>query len=115
MSAQPPVLLLKTKSLPNDGYHEFFTSHNYNPSFIPVLEHRFHRENLARVRGIFGSGAFDTAKAGRKGEEASKKYGGLIFTSQRAVEAFAKLIEEDGCELREALNNPAHAPSAGKC
>ncbi|KAJ6170986.1 tetrapyrrole biosynthesis uroporphyrinogen III synthase [Penicillium chermesinum] len=51
MSARSPILLLKTKSSPHDGYDEFFSANHYNPVFIPVLEHRFHRENLARVRG----------------------------------------------------------------
>jgi uroporphyrinogen-III synthase len=76
----PPILLLKTKSSPQDGYDEFFTSNNYNPTFVPVLEHRFHQENLTKVATLFNTGAFP------------QKYGGLIFTSQRAVEGFADLL-----------------------
>jgi uroporphyrinogen-III synthase len=80
-----PILLLKTKSSPHDGYEDFFSAHNYTPTFIPVLEHRFHKNNLTQVRDLFSTGAFN----------ASRKYGGLIFTSQRAVEGFAQMIEEE--------------------
>ncbi|CAG8025402.1 unnamed protein product [Penicillium olsonii] len=82
-----PILLLKTKSSPQDGYEEFFTSKNYTPTFVPVLEHRFHQQNLAKVQHLFNSNAFTTTK------DHAKKYGGLIFTSQRAVEGFASMIE----------------------
>ncbi|KMU76305.1 hypothetical protein CISG_01040 [Coccidioides immitis RMSCC 3703] len=62
-----PVLLLKTKSTPHDGYEEYFSSstrrYSYKPIFVPVLEHW--------------------------------KYGGLVFTSQRAVEGFSRMIAEE--------------------
>lgn len=97
---QPPVLLLKTKSSPHDGYEDFFSAGTYSPAFIPVLEHRFHRENLARVRGLFASGAFNPDSDNANGHDGgSRKYGGLIFTSQRAVEGFAQMIEDEGREL----------------
>ncbi|KAJ5138337.1 uncharacterized protein N7515_003185 [Penicillium bovifimosum] len=85
-----PILLLKTKSSPNDGYEDFFTANNYTPTFVPVLEHRFQTTNLTHVRNLFTSGAFDTTE-----NDQSKKYGGLIFTSQRAVEGFAQMIEDN--------------------
>ncbi|KAJ5898783.1 Tetrapyrrole biosynthesis uroporphyrinogen III synthase [Penicillium taxi] len=97
-----PILLLKTKSSPHDGYDDFFLEQGYDPTFIPVLEHRFHAENLAHVRGLFASGAFDTSNntnANANTDTEPKKYGGLIFTSQRAVEGFAKMIEEDGLPI----------------
>jgi hypothetical protein len=97
----PPILLLKTRSSPHDGYEELF-SQNYDPTFVPVLEHRFHTENLNKVRDLFVSGAFgDTTPNdqinGNDNETVHKnrKYGGLIFTSQRAVEGFAKMIEDE--------------------
>jgi uroporphyrinogen-III synthase len=107
MSSRPPILLLKTKSSPHDGYEDYFTANGYTPTFIPVLEHRFHTENLATVREFFASGAFNadttattTHKDGNKeGNGSDKKYGGMIFTSQRAVEAFAEMIEEKGRTL----------------
>ncbi|KAJ5349316.1 hypothetical protein N7541_007043 [Penicillium brevicompactum] len=82
-----PILLLKTKSSPQDGYEEFFTANNYDPIFVPVLEHRFHKQNLATVQELFNTGAFTSTP------QNAKKYGGLIFTSQRAVEGFASMIE----------------------
>lgn len=34
----------------------------------------------------------------RISREPSSSYGGLIFTSQRAVEAFAKLVQDDNAQ-----------------
>lgn len=89
----PPILLLKTKSSPHDGYDDFFSANDYTPSFIPVLEHRFHTENLAHVRELFASGAFDSNASDNPN---GPKYGGIIFTSQRAVEGFAEMIDQHG-------------------
>ncbi|KAJ5777670.1 Tetrapyrrole biosynthesis uroporphyrinogen III synthase [Penicillium odoratum] len=93
-----PILLLKTRSSPHDGYDDFLSAQGYNPSFIPVLEHRFNTKNLAQVRDLFASGAFEPNATNK--DETEKKYGGMIFTSQRAVEGFAKMIEQDGREFR---------------
>ncbi|CAI7641431.1 unnamed protein product [Penicillium discolor] len=84
-----PILLLKTKSSPHDGYEDFFSAQNYTPTFIPVLEHRFLKNNLTQVRDQFRTGAFNTNAS------TPRKYGGLIFTSQRAVEGFAQMIEDE--------------------
>ncbi|KAA8649762.1 hypothetical protein EYZ11_001682 [Aspergillus tanneri] len=94
-SSTTPILLLKTKSTPADGYNEFFSTHNYNPAFIPVLEHHFHDQNLQTVRHLFKSGALNPGPG--------RKYGGLIFTSQRAVEGFAKLLDS----LDESISHSA--------
>ncbi|KAJ5203446.1 hypothetical protein N7449_005525 [Penicillium cf. viridicatum] len=83
-----PILLLKTKSSPHDGYEDFLSAQSYTPTFIPVLEHRFLKNNLTQVRDQFSTGAFNNASTPRK-------YGGLIFTSQRAVEGFAQMIEDE--------------------
>ncbi|KAJ5156300.1 hypothetical protein N7492_009103 [Penicillium capsulatum] len=88
MPAKTPILLLKTKSSPHDGYEDFF-SHSYNLTFIPVLEHRFHQTNLTHVRTLFTTGAFTPDHPGTQ-------YGGMIFTSQRAVEAFTQKLEAEG-------------------
>ncbi|PGH26612.1 hypothetical protein AJ80_01741 [Polytolypa hystricis UAMH7299] len=88
--APPPIFLLKTKSTPHDNYEEYFSSNNstsytykYTPTFVPVLEHHFRTENLAKVRDLFVEGKI------------GEKYGGLIFTSQRAVEGFSRMVRED--------------------
>ncbi len=85
-----PIFLLKTRSMPNDGYQEHFTAVKdelqFEPIFVPVLEHKFLDHGLNVVRELLQS-----KKIGNKGDS---KYGGMIFTSQRAVEAFAKLVEE---------------------
>jgi hypothetical protein len=89
-SPATPILLLKTKSTPHDGYEEFFSAHGYNPAFVPVLEHHFNQTNLHTVKDLFTSGSLNAGPG--------RKYGGLIFTSQRAVEGFARLVtsEVDG-------------------
>ncbi|KAF2687889.1 tetrapyrrole biosynthesis, uroporphyrinogen III synthase [Lentithecium fluviatile CBS 122367] len=86
-----PVLLLKTKSVPVDTYEEHFAAlsdEQYVPHFVPVLEHRFKQDALDRVRQHIVNGDFASNDAG-----AGPMYGALIFTSQRAVEAFTGIIE----------------------
>ncbi|KAL4910759.1 hypothetical protein BDW74DRAFT_172227 [Aspergillus multicolor] len=78
------ILLLKTKSSPHDGYEEFFSSQESKPTFIPVLSHNFHTQNLSGIKGLLENGSL------RPGPD--RRYGGLIFTSQRAVEAFAEMV-----------------------
>ncbi len=96
-----PILLLKTKSIPNDGYEDRFSSKEngicYEPAFVPVLEHIYLEEGLDIVR--------DLLRKKQIGKVAGSKYGGLIFTSQRAVEAFARLVEEGkGARLLPAID-----------
>ncbi|KAB8293317.1 hypothetical protein EYC80_007643 [Monilinia laxa] len=74
-----PVFLLKTKSVPNDGYEERLEEVRYN-----VV--KFMDEGVKEVKKFLRDRDI--------GKEDGKKYGGLIFTSQRAVELFAKLVEE---------------------
>lgn len=84
-----PVFLLKTKSIPNDGYEEQFLSskdQDFDPIFVPVLEHKFFEQELAIVKELLQKKLFI--------RQATSKYGGLIFTSQRAVEAFSRLVCE---------------------
>lgn len=87
-----PLLLLKTKSAPADGYEEYFSSPDngkYAPVFVPVLEHRCKQDALDQVRRDILTGAFLPSSEGGLG-----KYGAIIFTSQRAVEAFAQVVED---------------------
>ncbi|KAE9369360.1 tetrapyrrole biosynthesis, uroporphyrinogen III synthase [Stipitochalara longipes BDJ] len=85
-----PLLLLKTKSTPNDSYEDQFSAKHdgvfFEPTFVPVLEHNFLEEGLDIMR--------DLLHKKQIGNEDGSTYGGLIFTSQRAVEAFAKLVGE---------------------
>ncbi|KAH6677168.1 tetrapyrrole biosynthesis, uroporphyrinogen III synthase [Halenospora varia] len=92
MTSKTPILLLKTRSTPNDGYEEHFSGEKdgiqFVPVFVPVLEHKFLDNGLNVVRDLLRKREI------HQGQIA--KYGGIIFTSQRAVEAFAKLVEEGG-------------------
>ncbi|KAI0550940.1 uroporphyrinogen-III synthase [Xylaria curta] len=85
-----PVLLLKTKSSPTDAYEDLFsTPHDgfhFEPTFVPVLQHCFAEDGLQTVRELL--------QAKKISNSVDSAYGGLIFTSQRAVEAFAKLVDE---------------------
>jgi hypothetical protein len=83
---QNHILLLKTKSSPHDGYDEFFSARNIKPTFIPVLTHVFHNQNLKQIKDLLESCGLNPGHG--------RRYGGLIFTSQRAVEAFADLLSK---------------------
>lgn len=89
-SSKVPVLLLKTKSTPTDAYEELFSTtrdgFGFEPTFVPVLQHKFEDEGMQQVGKLL--------RERRIHIYAGAKYGGLIFTSQRAVEAFAKLVED---------------------
>lgn len=87
-----PILLLKTKSAPTDTYEELFLTlddRRYAPIFVPVLEHRFNRDALDDVRRNITSRGFVQKIYG-----GLASYGAFIFTSQRAVEAFAEIVED---------------------
>lgn len=89
--AKVPLLLLKTQSA-SDGYVEHFANEGiYKPAFVPVLEHRFHEEHLSLLASRIRYSSFINNTEIRNSPEATK-YGGLIFTSQRAVEAFASVV-----------------------
>ncbi|EMC96011.1 hypothetical protein BAUCODRAFT_513759 [Baudoinia panamericana UAMH 10762] len=97
---QIPVYLLKTKSSPSDSYEEHFEQLNngrYRPLFMPVLEHMFRDDALRTLRrsaeryAFAGGSAADEAKLRKATNNPAKKYGGIIFTSQRAVDAFGSV------------------------
>lgn len=92
-----PILLLKTRSTP-DAYEDLFSTQDIAPSdsanrlrfvpqFVPVLLHSFLDAGL------------DTVRSHLQKQEISRregaKYGGMIFTSQRAVEAVKQIYHED--------------------
>jgi len=89
------VLLLKTRSIPVDNYADYFSALDdgrFQPIFVPVLEHRFTHIALETIKDNIKQGAF--LPTGQLKSSASKHYGGLIFTSQRAVEAFTLVVEQ---------------------
>ncbi|OKL60955.1 hypothetical protein UA08_03799 [Talaromyces atroroseus] len=116
----PPVFLLKTPSTPKDVYEEYFrtqsfpsrrpdgdcaANHKYDPIFVPVLSHRFHAQNLGVLKSYFltsismtsdtrGENNNNTENYSNAFSGQAKKYGGMIFTSQRAVEAFGHILEQ---------------------
>ena len=85
-----PVLLLKTPSQPVDRYRECLESLDnakYQPVFIPVLQHEILPDAISRLESLLASGAFKSTSS-----SAGRRYGGIIFTSQRAVEAFGEVM-----------------------
>lgn len=90
-SDKVPVLLLKTKSTPTDAYEDIFSTprsgfDHFEPIFVPVLQHKFEDEGMQQFEKLL--------RSRRISRNLDSSYGGLIFTSQRAVEAFAKLVDE---------------------
>ncbi|ROT42723.1 uroporphyrinogen-III synthase [Sodiomyces alkalinus F11] len=86
-----PVFLLKTKSATADSYEELFSEHRdggplFEPTFVPVLQHEFKDDGLEFAR--------DVLRHGKVGIHETASFGGLVFTSQRAVETFANLVAE---------------------
>lgn len=92
---QVPVYLLKTISTPSDGYETHFAgleNGHFKPIFVPVLEHIFRDDALRKLRlsgerFAFAGGSPATARQ-KATHNPAKRYGGIIFTSQRAVDAF---------------------------
>lgn len=92
-NSSTPILLLKTKSSPHDGYEEYFSNPEngqYQSSFVPVLEHHFQEESLQRIKTWLDRSSLQDQQ--RRDSTETFPYGGIIFTSQRAVEAFSKVI-----------------------
>jgi uroporphyrinogen-III synthase len=83
-SHPPTIILLKSQSTPEDKYAALFADRGYRPVFHPVLDHHFHAQNLSTVRSLVTSGQLLPGP--------TRRYGGLIFTSQRAVEAFGSVL-----------------------
>lgn len=104
------VYLLKTRSTPTDTYQEYFQTLDngrFLPMFVPVLEHRFRDEPLRTLRRsaerfAFAGGSEATARQ-KATNNPAKRYGGMIFTSQRAVEAFASVVAKLDPTKKDAL------------
>ncbi|KAI4186621.1 MAG: hypothetical protein L6R41_003378 [Letrouitia leprolyta] len=88
-----PILLLKN---PSNGHEDPYTiclasnppspNLTYDPVYVPVLEHNFYTDPILNILDPFlkdGDIQLPTP---------SFPFGGLIFTSQRAVEAFASAL-----------------------
>jgi uroporphyrinogen-III synthase len=90
MATPIPVILLKTKSESTDSYEEYFTQAGFLPSFAPVLEHNFRKQSLQEIANLYRTGDLGLAP---NQDGSLPKYGGIIFTSQRAVEAFSSVIQ----------------------
>lgn len=104
-----PILLLKTKSTPTDSYEQYFSAASaplFTPIFVPVLEHRPNVQNLETVKSWLRDGV---ARGAGPKKRMMGKYGGMIFTSQRAVEAFATVVA-DLEEAEERENNSGKRP-----
>ncbi|KAL8763056.1 MAG: hypothetical protein Q9184_001083 [Pyrenodesmia sp. 2 TL-2023] len=89
-----PIILLKNASNGHtDPYTTHFPSHSsplngtYQPMYVPVLEHTLHIQPILGALEVFSEvQSYDDATT-------FFTYGGLIFTSQRAVEAFASALD----------------------
>jgi uroporphyrinogen-III synthase len=87
LAVKVSVLLLKNPSEPSDRYEELISETEGSvPIFVPVLEHHLLDHGVDEISKMLSEGEFDPLST-------SRKYGGIIFTSQRAVTAFAVAIE----------------------
>lgn len=75
------VLLLKTRSIPHDTYQEHFEAGNFTPHFVPVLVHKQNEATVYQLEDLL------------RQDQLKEKYGGMIFTSQRAVEAWQDIVK----------------------
>ncbi|GAB7344419.1 hypothetical protein MBLNU457_2269t3 [Dothideomycetes sp. NU457] len=102
---QLPVYLLKTKSLPADGYEEYFSTIEFGlfkPTFVPVLEHQFRKTSIDWLYSTTKAGGFSLSS----NATTSDRFGGIIFTSQRAVEAFTQIVQFLDPSERNTLLSP---------
>lgn len=101
-----PVFFLKTKSSPSDSYEELFSTPRddavFKPQFVPVLQHYFESQGVARVTELL--------RDKKIGVQSECSYGGLIFTSQRAVEAFAQVIQDGKGSVLLSIATPSSSP-----
>lgn len=110
-SGNVPVLLLKTKSVPTDAYEEYFNNNTaggsrYEPIFVPVLEHKFKEDTISWLRRVTLGTGFSNGNGtlGQTDTSAGvEHFGGIIFTSQRAVEAFTMIVNELDPEQKKKL------------
>lgn len=99
-----PIVFLKNKSQKKDSYKDHFRSiedFHFAPYFIPVLNHGIVSENVSKIRELLTSHAINLKNPNGGHPE---RYGGIIFTSQRAVEAFSEAI--DGLPSLSTLIGP---------
>ena len=76
------LLLLKTRSLPHDPYTAQFARPHYDPVFLPVLTHTPSARALAVLTALL------------RATPPFPHHGGLVITSQRAVEVLSTAISE---------------------
>lgn len=93
------VILLKTKSVPNDPYEAIFMENGYNPVFVPVLDHAM----------VNSEALFETCN-----HSPATTFSGLIVTSQRSVEAIGTTLPRltDASDL---LNMPIYTVGPATC
>ncbi|MCJ1287238.1 hypothetical protein MMC26_006586 [Xylographa opegraphella] len=106
-SSPPPpplLLLLKTRNTPTDAYATYFSTAplpltRLQPIFIPVLQYTIHAASLAHLRALLSLPAH------------AFPYGGLICTSQRAVEALGQVLDELSPAAAGEDSPPSHEES----
>lgn len=92
-----PILFLKNRSQPDEQYHDHFISScladaAFEPIFIPVLRHT--QLNLDVLEKVLAT-KFDA--------DSDTSYGGLIITSQRAVEVLSTVLLRISPDIRPRL------------
>lgn len=97
-----PIVFLKTKNSPTDPYEDYFRERDghWKPIFVPVLKHEL--TNLDKVEEVIRGGKIKTLDSA--GGDEPGYFGGLLITSQRAVEALGKVLDSmKGMQYLDAL------------
>ena len=107
-ATRTPIFLLKTKNTPDDSYQSYFQSPdrilNFDPIFVPVLLHVFGEAAAKELQKLVRD--FKFLEQGLVESDYTNGYGGLIFTSQRAVQAFTSALEGIDGWRTSAFNTP---------
>ena len=81
---------------------------------MPVLAHQYQQDSLQLLKSLLEGGSFRWTKAAQDDAASSihlTHYGGLIFTSQRAVEGFVKILDEaQGASHQAGSTEPLLSP-----
>ncbi|RPA85231.1 tetrapyrrole biosynthesis, uroporphyrinogen III synthase [Ascobolus immersus RN42] len=117
-----PLVLLKTKSVPKDPYEEYFSElpgYDFTPIFVPVMNHEM--VNLDQVEALIRGGNVRSLHGNEIAEakDEPNHYGGIIITSQRAVEALGAVLARlrADCDVQTFLDTTivyVVGPATGK-
>jgi uroporphyrinogen-III synthase len=86
-----PIFFLKALATPSDAFQELFSGLRntaddpiFDPIFIPILDHALQEQGVSSIVQLLLQASISAHE--------DALYGGIIFTSQRAVKAFSTAL-----------------------